>query len=169
MLSTSVSGLSGHCACLSVHGDAMNIASILSVTRERLITVSDKAQLVDAASLLGSGRIDLVVVCEDTGKMAGVVTRMDIVSRISRCQGHACTASVASVMSRDVIYCRPPELLETAWKRMKEKGHAHIPVVDDDNRPLGTLNARDALQALLKETEYEEDLLRDYVMGIGYR
>lgn len=72
-------------------------------------------------------------------------------------------------MSRDVIYCRPPELLETAWKRMKEKGHAHIPVVDDDNRPLGTLNARDALQALLKETEYEEDLLRDYVMGIGYR
>lgn len=147
----------------------MNIASILPVAQKRLVTIGDKAQLVDAAALLGSGRVDLVVVCAERGGMAGVVTRRDIVSRISRCHGHACTASVASVMSRDVTHCRPPELLQAAWERMKEKGFAHIPVIDDEDRPLGTLNARDALQALLKETEYEEDLLRDYVMGIGYR
>jgi len=35
--------------------------------------------------------------------------------------------------------------------------------------PLGVLYANDALQLLLKEAEYEEDLLRDYVMGMGYR
>ncbi len=31
------------------------------------------------------------------------------------------------------------------------------------------LNARDALQVLLTGAEQEETLLRDYVMGIGYR
>jgi hypothetical protein len=36
-------------------------------------------------------------------------------------------------------------------------------------KPIGVLNAGDALQALLKEEEDEESLLRDYVMGIGYR
>jgi hypothetical protein len=29
--------------------------------------------------------------------------------------------------------------------------------------------ASDALQLLLQEVKYEEDLLRDYVMGMGYR
>lgn len=147
----------------------MNVTTILPLARDRLVTISDKAKLVEAAGLLGGGRVDLVVVCEDTGKMVGVVTRTDIVSRISQCSGHACTASVASVMSREVACCRPVETLEMAWRQMKERGYVHIPVVDEDNHPLGTLTARDVLQALLKESEYEEDLLRDYVIGVGYR
>ena len=52
---------------------------------------------------------------------------------------------------------------------MKEKGVLHVPAIDQNRRPAGVLTARDALQALLKETEYEENLLRDCVMGIGYR
>lgn len=147
----------------------MNVKDILPIARERLVTISDKAQLVEAAGLLGSGRVDLVVVCGDVGRMVGVVTRTDIVSRISQCRGHACSASVASVMSRDVTCCRPTDTLEATWNNMKEKGHVHVPIVDADGRPMGTLNARDALQALLRESEYEENLLRDYVMGIGYR
>jgi CBS domain-containing protein len=75
---------------------------------------------------------------------------------------------VASVMTRDVVCCHPGDRLQRAWELMKEKGFLHIPVVDSEGRPLGTLYARDALQALLGEVEYEEDLLRDYVMGIGY-
>jgi hypothetical protein len=45
----------------------------------------------------------------------------------------------------------------------------YIPIIDHERRPLGTLSARDVLQILLGETEHEEYLLRDYVMGIGYR
>jgi CBS domain-containing protein len=147
----------------------MNVKDILSVAHEHLVTISHKAQLVEVAGLLGGGRVDLVVVCQDAGKMVGVVTRTDIVSRISLCNGHACLASVASVMSRDVTYCRPVDALEAVWDRMKQRGHVHIPVVDQADRPLGTLNARDVLQALLRGSEYEEGLLRDYVMGVGYR
>lgn len=147
----------------------MNVESILPAAREHLVTINHAAHLVEAAALLGGGKIDLVVVCEDTGKMAGVVTRSDIVSRISQCSGHACMTTIASVMSRDIIYCRPVDALKAVWDRIVEKGHAHIPVVDQSDCPLGTLTARDVLQALLRETEYEEDLLRDYVMGVGYR
>lgn len=41
-------------------------------------------------------------------------------------------------------------------------------VVDEDSRPMGVLHARDILQVLLEESEDEESMLRDYVMGIGY-
>lgn len=60
----------------------MNISTILPIARDRLVTINDKAQLVEAAALLGGGRVDLVVVCEGTGKLVGVVTRTDIVSLI---------------------------------------------------------------------------------------
>ncbi|NYT61789.1 histidine kinase [Alcaligenaceae bacterium] len=40
---------------------------------------------------------------------------------------------------------------------------------DHESRPIGLLYANDALQVLLKQTEYEKLLLHDYVMGVGYR
>jgi CBS domain-containing protein len=156
-------------AHVSGENGIVNIENILLTARERLVTISHKAQLVQAATLLGNSRNDLIVACEDTGRMVGVVTRRDIVSRIGQCQGRACTASVASVMSRDVIYCGPTDTLEATWGRMKRQGYMYIPIIDHERRPLGTLSARDVLQILLGETEHEEYLLRDYVMGIGYR
>jgi hypothetical protein len=51
---------------------------------------------------------------------------------------------------------------------MKKRGLKNIPINDQDSGPVGVLNARDALQALLEEVENEESLLRDYVMGIGF-
>jgi CBS domain-containing protein len=52
---------------------------------------------------------------------------------------------------------------------MKQHGLTHIPVVEQDaSRPLGVLYARDVVQALLKDVQDEELLLRDYVMSVGY-
>ena len=45
----------------------------------------------------------------------------------------------------------------------------NVTITDDASRPIGILNARDALQALMHEVEQEETLLRDYVMCVGYR
>lgn len=77
--------------------------------------------------------------------------------------------AVAAVMTRDVTCCRPGDLLTDVWVTMRERGLAQIPVIDECSRPLGILYARDALQVLLDEAVNEELLLRDYVMGMGYR
>ena len=52
---------------------------------------------------------------------------------------------------------------------MKSGDFVHIAIVDINARPLGIVNARDALQAILREVKAEELLLRAYVMGAGYR
>ena len=52
---------------------------------------------------------------------------------------------------------------------MEKRGFVHIPVVDENSKASGVVNDRDALRALLAEGKYEASLLRDYVMGIGYR
>jgi CBS domain-containing protein len=133
------------------------------------VTVRDNAPLTEAAKFLDGNHINLVVVCDKHGVMAGVVTRTDIVRQMSLCMGCGCTAAAAAVMTKDVISCHPGDLLHDVWSLMKERKLLHVPIVGDDLKPLGVINARDALLVLLEGSEYEEGLLRDYVMGIGYR
>jgi CBS domain-containing protein len=52
---------------------------------------------------------------------------------------------------------------------MRERGLQRVPIVDDGRRPIGIIYAREALQALLSEAENQDELLRDYISGVGYR
>ena len=45
----------------------------------------------------------------------------------------------------------------------------NMPVLSADSKPIGVLDIRDALQALLEQEQYQEQLLVDYVSGVGYR
>lgn len=145
------------------------VEAILPLARERLVVVEDDAFPTKAARLLNDRHINLVVACDRTGVMTGVVTKTDIVRQLGHCSGSGCIEPVAAVMTRDVTCCRPGELLKDVWSVMKERNLLHVPIVDEGFRPLGVINARDALLALLEGTEYQESLLRDYVMGIGYQ
>lgn len=147
----------------------MYVAEILSVARERLATIPDDAPLIEAARLLSRAEINLVVVCDSGDALAGVITRTDVVRQISDCAGNSCTTAVSAVMTRNVTCCHPGDLLTGVWSIMQRQRLKHAPIVDGRARPLGVLYARDALQVLLREVQYEELLLRDYVMGIGYR
>jgi CBS domain-containing protein len=146
----------------------MIVEGILPAARERLITISADAPLIAAATLLRDLDKNIVVVRDLEGVLAGVITKTDIVRQISHCQGAGCTAPASAVMTQAVIYCRPDSLLHEIWMVMKERHLKNIPVLDRESRPIGVVNARDALEALLKELEYEEVLLREYVMCVGY-
>lgn len=146
----------------------MFVARILPIALQRLITIRDDALLTDAARALSSRPISLVVVCNPDGVMVGVITQTDIVRQIAHCHGVSCTMSAAAAMTRNLTYCHPSDALQDVLSIMKERGFVHIPIVEQDSRPVGVINARDALQALLVEADDEGLLLRDYIMGIGY-
>lgn len=146
----------------------MIVEAILPAARERLITLGDEARLVDAARLLRDVGADIVVVRQADETLAGVITKTDVVRQISHCQGTSCTAAASAVMTKAVVCCRPNDLLSDVWSGMKVRHLKNVPILDPDSRPIGVLNARDALEALLEELEYQEILLRDYVMCVGY-
>lgn len=146
----------------------MFVERMLPMAREHLVTIPHDAPLMAAARLLDDHNFKLVVVCDAAGRMVGVVTRADIVRQMGRCNGGACATAAATTMTRDVAFCRPSDHLRDVWSIMKERGLYHIPVIDENRSPLGVINARDALLLLLEGSEYQETLLRDYVMGIGY-
>ena len=145
------------------------VSGIDAVARSRLVTIGANATFVDAAKMLSDTQISLVVVCDPDGAMVGVITKTDIVRQIGHCGGSAGARVAADVMTCDVATCRPTDCLPDVLALMHKRGFVHIPVVDEEFKPIGVVNARDALRELLAQEKYEESLLRDYVMGIGYR
>ena len=101
--------------------------------------------------------------------MAGVITKTDIVRQVARCHGILSDVRIADVMTIAVTYCKLGDFLHDVLTLMHLRDFVHIPIIDEEFRPCGVVNARDALQALLGEVEDEEQLLRAYVAGIGYR
>ena len=145
------------------------VSSIAAVAGSRLVTINVDGLLLDAARLLSGTQVSLIVVCNADGTMAGVITKTNIVRQIGHCHGSACTTAVVDIMTADVAFCRQTDPLSDVLSMMQERGHVHVPVVDATSRPSGVVNARDALRELMAEGEYETSLLRDYVMGTGYR
>lgn len=146
----------------------MFVEGMLETAREKLVTITYDAKLIEAAKLLTSGT-DLVIVCDGRGALQGVVTKTDVVRQISVCQGATCMCPASTVMTRDVALCRGTDLLQDVSKLMKERHLKNISVVDGGGRPIGVLTARAVLRILLSDAEYEEAQLVEYVKGVGYR
>lgn len=61
------------------------------------------------------------------------------------------------------------DLVKDLWSDTKPEGFKTISALEADSRLIGRPAARGALQVLLQESEDRGDLLRYYVMCIGYR
>jgi CBS domain-containing protein len=145
----------------------MFVETLLGTAAKRLVAVKDDIPLIDAARPLSRLNVDLVVVCNADGTLAGVISKTDVVREI--CVGSSSNMAAADVMARNVVLCHPTDLLSDVWAIMKERRLKNVPVVGTDMRPIGVLNARDVLETLMQEAEYEEALMRDYVMSVGYQ
>ena len=145
------------------------VSGIESVVRSRLQKVSADALLVDVAALLSSAQISVVVVCNREGVAMGVITETVLVGRLGLGQADFFTTRASDVMTREFTVCAPQDLLSDVLAMMHTHGLIHVLLVDMAKKPLGVLNARDGLRALLAAGNHEEALLRNYVMGIGYQ
>ncbi len=148
--------------------DTLRVSSLNDIARSRLATVSLESPLLQAARRLSDTQIGLVVVCSPDGAIAGVIGKSDIVRQIGHCMGSACHTLVSELMTTEVISCQPTDLFSDVLALMQKHGLVHLPVLDSDRRPIGVLNARDALRALVDQGQYEQLQLFDYVMGVGY-
>ncbi|MBT9491355.1 MAG: CBS domain-containing protein [Paucibacter sp.] len=145
------------------------VSAIQAVARSRLLTVPADAHLVEVAALLSSAQISVVVVCGSGGEVLGIITETMLVRQLGLGQANFFSTRADAVMSREIKSCGLQDLLPDVVATMHKLGLIHVLLVDADNKPLGVVNVRDGLRALLLAGNKEEELLRNYVMGVGYQ
>lgn len=145
------------------------VSSIATMARSRLHTVSAQSLLVHVAALLSSAQTSVVVVCEADGTPMGLITETLLIRHLGLGLADFFTTRAAEVMTRDFPVCVLDEVLSNVLAMMHTRELSHVLLVDADQRALGVVHARDGLRALLAAGNHEEELLRNYVMGIGYQ
>jgi len=145
------------------------VASMEAVARSRLLKVGVDTLLAEVAALLSASQISLVVVCDATGSVVGVITETVLVRQLGFGRADVFTTRAGEVMHRDFTACETTDSLSDVLAMMHTRGLIHVLVVEAGNKPVGVLNARDGLRALLAAGNHEEALLRNYVMGVGYQ
>lgn len=147
----------------------MLVEHILGPARKRLATLRRESRVSDAAAILMNCDTPLAIVCDDNGVLVGVISRTDLVKVLVSAKADACNVRADAVMSTGVLSCQLDQPLQDVWKSMSARSLRCAPILDRDGRPQGVVHARDLASALLEDVTYEELLLRDYVLGIGYQ
>ncbi|MER9328591.1 CBS domain-containing protein [Mesorhizobium sp. M0488] len=145
----------------------MRIDSLHPITSARLSVIDVDAPLRGAALSLSKPATGLVVVCHGNGEVAGVLSKSDIIRHLAN--SGPTEAPVVTLMSRSIVSCGPDDDVHSVWQTMAARGLQNVPVLGADQKPIGVLDIRDAMKALFDQEELQEQLLANYIGGIGYQ
>jgi CBS domain-containing protein len=140
----------------------------LDATRTtRFRTVLRRNSVRQVAEVFADIRVGLIVVCDEQGRAVGVVSKWDLVRHLA--VAGSIDDQVTQVMAGSVVAGSPGDDLRQTLELMVSKRLQTLPVLTPDRRPVGILDIRDALEALLRLEQQQEDHLIGYIAGIGYR
>jgi CBS domain-containing protein len=94
------------------------------------------------------------VLVVDEGRLVGIFTERDAVYRVIAKGRDPGSTTLADVMTPDPNTVTPKESFGYAMLLMHEHGFRHAPVIEND-RPVGIVSARNALDPELEEFEAE--------------
>lgn len=149
----------------------MHVQSVLQRKAQDVATLRSGTLLSSAAGLLAKEAHEIVVICDDNDRIVGVVTDSDVLRHLANSGPGTdpCAAVVDRVMTKDVVCCAPETTLDQVLGLMKAHGLRRIPVVDGAGKLKGVITVQDVLSYLYEESKLEQEHLREYFFGLGYR
>jgi CBS domain-containing protein len=108
-------------------------------------TIAPDATVLDAAKAMNHRKIGSLVVTDDGGRVRGIITERDILTRVVAAARDPRATRVSDVMTTPVITCAPGDPLDGLKRLIRERRIRHVPVVNGDRLcgmvSLGDLNA----------------------------
>ena len=106
------------------------------------VTVPPGTTIGQAARVMKEHRVGCVLV-EEAGKLVGIFTERDILTKLVGTGYDPATAAVDGVMTRNPETLTPGDPIAFALQRMSVGGFRHVPLVDAEGRPVGILSVKD--------------------------
>jgi signal-transduction protein with cAMP-binding, CBS, and nucleotidyltransferase domain len=123
------------------------------------VTCRPGATIADVARLMRDRNVGSVIVVDDIGYLAGIVTDRDVAVR-GVGEGRSGDLAVEHIMSRNVATVLLNADVADAAGVMAKRSVRRLPVVDDDDTPHGLV----ALDDLVRHLGREADAVADTVM-----
>ena len=142
----------------------MNVETILRGKGDWVATIRPEATIAEAVEVLNHERVGALVVSDDGGEVAGVLSERDIVRALGRHGEDLLSRAVEDIMTRDVITCEPGDTVGELMSEMTNRRIRHLPVVVE-GRLRGIVSIGDVVKNRLDEVEFEASSLRSFIAG----
>lgn len=140
----------------------MNVAKILETKGTDIVTIANTALVSDAIELLNDKNIGALVVVDDKGRAAGILSERDIVRRLRSFAGQLMSQPVSAIMTRDPVTCTREESVDDVMEMMTSRHFRHLPVVEN-GQLVGVISIGDVVKIKIAVTEHEAAALREYI------
>ncbi|MCH7782259.1 CBS domain-containing protein [candidate division KSB1 bacterium] len=110
---------------------------------KRAISIDCQKTVLDAVRIMREHEFGAITVTEG-GKLVGIFTERDLVVSVNRLD-----ALVSDVMTRDPVSLRESDPIIHAAHNMQVGGYRHIPIVDDEDRPVSIVSIKDVVRYVL--------------------
>ncbi len=120
---------------------------ISRVGMRKLVSVPLSASVSDAIDEMIENRQGCVLVT-DGGRLAGIFTERDVLTRIIGQGRDPESTLVRDVMSPDPEALTSDAMLAFAMNHMHVADYRHVPIVNTEGKPIGVLSVRDVLHYL---------------------
>ena len=120
------------------------VSDVLAGMDPRIISTKTNILATQAANLMTTERIGIIIVVDDDGKFCGILSERDIVRAFGRFGAKAAQVTVGDIATRKVTACVSETPLAKVQSLMKQGGFRHMPVVED-GRVKGIISIGDIL------------------------
>lgn len=142
----------------------MKLRDVLAAKGSQVYTVQPGQTLQEALGLLTRYRIGALMVVDDDGRAAGILSERDVLRECHARADRLGEILVRDAMSADLIIALPDDALDYVMGVMTRNRIRHLPVMDG-GRVVGLVSIGDVVKACLEETQYENRYLREYIQS----
>jgi CBS domain-containing protein len=140
----------------------MNVAAILELKGNGVVTTTKDKSLLDTAKLLAQHGIGCIVIEGDDGKVAGIVSERDLMRAMGQAGPEVLKKPVSDFMTKTVVTARKADTVERIMSEMTVHRFRHMPVVER-GRLLGLVSIGDLVKIHLADAEFEAAAMRQYI------
>jgi CBS domain-containing protein len=127
------------------------------IMQKRLVVTGLDETVAAAARRMSDHNLGALLVVEG-GKLAGIFTERDLLTRVVAVGRDPATTKVGEVATRDPVTVRAAAPIDDCYRILQERGFRHLPVVEAEGAPVGMISARDFLQRMVVELSREVDM-----------
>lgn len=135
----------------------MKIRTVLTTKSAQILSVRPENSISEAIAMLAQYNIGAVIVLDEAGKLAGILSERDVMRAIAN-DANVLNQPVSGVMTSKVITGRPQDDLQSVMITMTERRFRHLPIMDDDTL-IGIISIGDVVKAQMDDYQGKIDTL----------
>jgi CBS domain-containing protein len=138
------------------------VKHLLDAKGRNVISIAPDASVFDAIKVMADESIGSVVVLDENGKLAGIVTERDYARKVIVMGRSSKDTRVAEIMTTDVLTAASDHTVNACMEIMTDRKIRHLPVVED-GRVIAMISIGDLVQAIIADQKEEIEHLEHYI------